>query len=98
MSLPTCGEKRAAFTKGCMVLPDLWTTWPPSYIAIVGKSNPRQTATHSAPYNALSHLFAIVIDQVSGAANLEKNAFSVQVPYCKESCFAQHLASSALQN
>lgn len=91
MSLPMCGEKRAAFTKGCTVLPDLWTTWPQSYMARVGKSNPRQTATHSAPYNALSHLFAVFIDQVSGAANLEKNAVSVQAPYYKESCFAQFL-------
>lgn len=70
MSLPTCGEK-GSIHKGMYGPASLWTTWPQSYMARVGKSNPRQTAAHSAPYNALSHLFSVFIDQ-SGAANLEE--------------------------
>lgn len=75
--------------EGVRFLLDLWTTYPQHYVARVDKSNSRQTTTRSASDNVFTNLFAIFIDQVSGAANLEKNVVLIWVPYCKESCFAQ---------
>lgn len=56
---------------------DLWTAYPPRYVARVDKSNARQTATRSASDNVFTNLFAIFTDQVPGAANLEKNVWSL---------------------
>lgn len=71
---------------GCLL--DLWTTDPPCYVARVGKSNPRQTTTRSASDNVFTDPSAVFIDQVSGAADLEKNVVPEQVSCHKESCTA----------
>lgn len=67
-----------------------------SPVARVDKSNSRQTTTRSASDNVFTNLFAIFIDQVSGAANLEKNVVPALVPYNKESCFVQPVWSKLI--
>lgn len=59
------------------------------YVARVDKSKPRQTTTCSASDNVFANLFEIFIDQVSGAANLEKKVVPVRGPCNREPCFAQ---------
>lgn len=68
---------------------DLWTADPPRSVARVGKSKPRQTTTRAASDNVFPDLSAVFIDQVSGAADLEKNAVPEQVSCRKESCTAR---------
>lgn len=72
----------------CFLL-DLWTNYPPCYVARVNKSDSRRTTTRSASDNVFTNLFAIFIEQVSGVANLEKNVVPEQVPHCKESYTAR---------
>lgn len=82
MSLAICSERRHLY-KGMYEVPAGFMGYlSQCYVARVGKSNSRQTTTCSASDNVFTSLFAIFIDQVSSAANLEKNVVPVQVPYC----------------